>query len=120
MSIASAAITSSMKGAGASSMRPCESAAAPSEPAATPMAKKRLIAISTSTPPPTRDLMMTGTSDSVTAPTVQNQLVPIAPTHWRSSARTSRITVQVEAKTFLWTLSPGAPTPVGGIKRDAA
>ena len=113
-------MTSSRNGAGASSMRPCDSIAAPSEPAAMPMAKKRLIAISTSMPPPMRDLMMTGTSDSVIAPTVQNQLVPSAATHWRSSARTSRITVQVEAKTFLWTLSPGAPTPVGGMKRDAA
>ena len=74
MSIASAAITSSRNGAGASSMRPRDSAAAASEPAATPTAKKRLIAISTSMPPPIRDLMMTGRSDSVTAPTVQNQL----------------------------------------------
>ena len=120
MSIASAAIMSSRNGAGASSMRPRDSAAAASEPAATPTAKKRLIAISTSMSPPMRDLMMTGTSDSVTAPTVQNQLTPIAPTHCRSSAPSSRITVAVEAKTFFLTLSPGAPTPVGGIKRAAA
>ena len=85
-----------------------------------PMAKKRLIAISTSIPPPIRDLMITGTSDNVIAPTVQNQLVPSAATHWRSSARTSAITRHVEAKTFGSTLRPGAPTPVGGINRAAA
>ena len=38
----------------------------------------RLIAISTSIPPPIRDLMITGTSESVTMPTVQNQLVASA------------------------------------------
>src|SRR5271163_4229006 len=96
MSNASAAIASNRNGAGASSMRPCDSSAAPTEPAAMPTANRRLTAISTSMPPPIRCLMMTGTSDSVTAPTIQNQLVPIAPTHWRSSARTSRITIQVE------------------------
>ncbi len=83
------------------------------------MAKKRLTAISTSMPPPMRDLMMTGASESVIAPTVQNQLVPSAPTHWRLSARTSEIRRQVDAKTFEWTLRPGAPTPVGGMKRAA-
>ena len=80
---------SSRKGAGASSMRPCDRTAASSEPAATPMAKTSLIAVSTSTPPPMRDLMMTGTSDSVIAPTIQNQLTAAAPTHWRSSALSS-------------------------------
>ena len=70
-------------------------------------------------PPPMRDLMMTGTSDSVIAPTVQNQLVPSAATHCRSSARSSAITRQVEARTLAWTLSPGAPTPVGGMYRAA-
>ena len=72
---------SSRNGAGASWMRPCDSTAASSDPAAMPMAKNRLIAVSTSTPPPMRDLMMTGTSDSVIAPTIQNQLTAIAPTH---------------------------------------
>ena len=115
MAIASAASASSRNGAGASSMRPCDSSAALSEPAATPTAKMRLMAISTSIPPPTRCLTMTGTSESVIAPTVQNQLVPSAPTHWRSSARTSLMTRQVEAKTLRSTLSPGAPTPVGGM-----
>ncbi len=66
-----------------------------------------------------RDLMMTGTRESVTMPTVQNQLVASAATHWRSSARTSFMIRQVEAITFLWTLRPGAPTPVGGMKRAA-
>ena len=66
-------------------------------------------------PPPMRDLMMTGSNDRVTAPTVQNQPTARAPIHCRPSARTSRITAKVEAKTFLRTLSPGAPTPVGGI-----
>ncbi len=62
---------------------------------AMPMAKNRLIAVSTSTPPPMRDLTMTGTSDSVIAPTIQNQLTAIAPTHERSSAFSSRRIVQV-------------------------
>ena len=82
-------------------MRPRDSMAAPSEPAATPSAKTRLIAISTSSPPPMRDLMMTGTSDSVTMPTVQNQPVASAAIHWRSSRRASPMMRQVEAKTFL-------------------
>ena len=118
--IASAAMTRSRNGAGASSMRPWDSIAAASEPAATPTAKMRLIAISTSRPPPMRDFMMTGTRDSVTMPTVQNQLVASAATHCRSSARSSPMIRHVEAMTFLWTLSPGAPTPVGGIKRAEA
>ena len=71
-------------------MRPCDRTAASSEPAATPMAKTSVIAVSTSTPPPMRDLMMTGTSDRVIAPTIQNQLTAAAPTHWRSSALSSR------------------------------
>ena len=62
-----------------------------------PIAKNRLIAVSTSTPPPMRDLMMTGTSDSVIAPTIQNQLTAIAPTHWRSSALSSRRMFRVAA-----------------------
>ena len=82
-------------------------AAAASEPAAMPMAKNRLIAVSTSTPPPMRDLTMTGTSDSVIAPTIQNQLTAIAPTHCRSSALSSledlarrrpRVEVDLEAR----------------------
>jgi hypothetical protein len=44
-------------------MRPRDNAAAAREPAATPTAKKRLMAISTSMSPPMRDLMMTGTSE---------------------------------------------------------
>ncbi len=63
--------------------------------------------------------MITGTSESVTMPTVQNQLVASAATHCRSSARTSPMIRQVEAMTFLWTFRPGAATPVGGMKRAA-
>ena len=88
-------MTISMNGVGASWMRPCASAAASSEPTAMPIAKNRLIAVSTSTPPPMRDFTMTGTSDSVMAPTIQNQLTAIAPTHCRSSCLSSRRIVRV-------------------------
>jgi hypothetical protein len=100
-------------------MRPCENAAAASEPAAMPTAKKRLIAISTSTPPPMRDLTMTGTIDSVIAPIVQNQLTAIAPTHWRSSALSSRRMTHVARQRLKSTLRFGAPTPVAGMKSEA-
>ena len=90
---------SSMNGVGASSMRPCASAAASSEPAAMPIAKNRLIAVATSTPPPMRDLMMTGTSDSVIAP---DHPEPAhrdrQPTQWRSSAFSSRRIARVAVK----------------------
>ena len=117
MSIASAAIARRRNGAGASSMRPCDSTAAASEPAAMPTAKMRLIAISTSMPPPMRDLMMTGSNDRVTAPTVQNQPTPSAPTHCRPSARISRMTAEGRGEDVLADLQSGRADPG---RRDGA
>ena len=91
------------------------SCAASSEPEATPTAKNRLIAVSTLTPPPTRALTMTGASDSVSAPTVQNQLTARQPTHCLSLARNSRRMSRVAVIGFQLMRRPGAPMAVEGM-----
>ena len=84
-----------------------------------PIAKNKLIAVSTSTPAPMRDLTTTGTIDSVTAPTSQNQLTATPPTHWRLSRFNSRRISPVEARGFGLTFNPGAPTPLAGMNSEA-
>ncbi len=84
------------------------------------MAKNRLTAVSTSTPPPMRALMMTGASDSVSAPTIQNQLTARQPTHCLSLARNSRKMSRVAVNGFQLMRNPGAPISVGGIHREVA
>ena len=82
-------------------MRPRDSAAAPSEPAAMPTAKMRLIAISTSIPPPMRDL----TDDRNERE--RDNARPSRTSWWRApqpgvvvGARPHRIIRHVEAMTF--------------------
>ena len=116
-------MTRSRNGAGASSMRPCDSIGrARANRRATPSGEDEVDRdLDVEAPADARldDDRHERQRDDADRPEPARRRAP--PTHWRSSARTSPMMRQVEANTFLWTLRPGAPTPVGGMKRaDAA
>ena len=100
-------------------MRPWAITAASNEPMPMPTANRALIAVSTSMPPPMRVLTTTGTSESATAPVIQNQLTAMPPTHNFRSAASSRSSRPVEAKTFGSGVRLGAAAPVAGMNRLA-
>ena len=110
-------ISTAPTGVGSSTIRPLASQEASPEPSAMPIEKiasKRVITVSEPLKAPRTS---TGSSDSTTTPTTQNQLTISEPRHSRVSAQRSRRSETVERATFTSICKSGAPSPVAGIIR---
>ncbi|GJE46818.1 hypothetical protein AEGHOMDF_6027 [Methylobacterium soli] len=77
-------------GVGSSTMRPLASQEARPDPSAMPTEKVASSIVTTVSEPLSPVLTSTGSSDSTTAPTSQNQLTTTEPRHRRESAQRSR------------------------------
>ena len=110
-------ISTAPTGVGSSTMRPLDSQEASPEPSAMPTENTASSSVTTVSVPLSALFTSTGSSDSTTTPTSQNQLTITEPRHSRVSAQMSRSSAAVERATFGSTRRPGSPSPVRGIIR---